>query len=91
MKIYKLKHIPTGLYYIPSRGNGNLSIKGKIYSSKPKIEWGLTLKIKIFSFKKIPTGKHKIITDYFKLDWNNGFVDKYVKTNIEDWEIIEIN
>ena len=53
MKIYKLKHIPTGLYYIPSKGNGNLSTKGKIYSSKPKIEWGLTLRIKIFSFKKM--------------------------------------
>ena len=52
MKIYKLKHTPTGLYYIPSKGNGNLSTKGKIYSSKPKIEWGLTLRIKIFSFKK---------------------------------------
>ena len=91
MKIYKLKHIPTGLYYIPSKGNGNLSTKGKIYSSKPKIEWGLTLRIKIFSFKKIPTGKHKIITDYFKLNWNNGSIDRYVKTNIEDWKIIEIN
>ena len=38
---YRLKHIPTGLYYQPSKGGANqknnLSEKGKIYSSNNNI------------------------------------------------------
>lgn len=30
---YRLKHIPTGLYYRPSNGYSNLDTKGKIYTS----------------------------------------------------------
>lgn len=34
MKPYKLKHIPTGLYYQPYKYRGsNLSFKGKIYQT----------------------------------------------------------
>lgn len=31
MKAYRIKHIPTGLYYQPARGGSNLSEKGKVY------------------------------------------------------------
>lgn len=31
MKAYRLKHIPTGLYYQPSKGGNNLSERGKVY------------------------------------------------------------
>lgn len=31
MKPYRIKHIPTGLYYKPSNGVSNLSTKGKVY------------------------------------------------------------
>ena len=31
MKAYRIKHIPTGLYYKPSNGMSNLSEKGKVY------------------------------------------------------------
>lgn len=31
MKPYRIKHIPTGLYYKPSNGMSNLSTKGKVY------------------------------------------------------------
>jgi hypothetical protein len=62
--LYRLKHKPTGLFYTPSRGSGNLSKKGKIYAGrKPKIEWVLTLRIKIFSMKNKPTGIHKTIVE----------------------------
>lgn len=39
MTLYKIKHIPTGLYYTPSNfsNKSNLSKKGKLYSSKRKI------------------------------------------------------
>ena len=39
MKVYRIKHIPTGLYYRPSVGVGkrktNLGLKGKLYQSNP--------------------------------------------------------
>jgi hypothetical protein len=31
MKPYRIKHMPTGLYYKPSNGMSNLSTKGKVY------------------------------------------------------------
>lgn len=34
MKAYRLKHIPTGLYYQPSKGGNNLSKRGKVYLTK---------------------------------------------------------
>ena len=34
MKIYKLKHVPTGMYYQPHKHRGsNLSKRGKIYQT----------------------------------------------------------
>lgn len=33
MKPYRIKHIPTGLYYRPAYGKNNLSEKGKVYLS----------------------------------------------------------
>lgn len=91
MNLYKLKHIPTGLYYTPSKGSGNLSTKGKIYiNQKPKLEWCKAIRIKFSSFRAEPKGKHKIICDYFKIDFKNGFVDIYIQTNLEDWVIEEL-
>jgi hypothetical protein len=90
MKVYKLRHNPTGLFYQPSKGNGNLSKKGKIYSSKPKINWALGLRIKINSWKSEPTGHHKIICEYFGIPFGNGYIDTYVRTVPENWEIIEL-
>lgn len=90
MKVYKLQHIPTGLFFTPSRGNGNLSKSGKIYNKPPSIEWATRLRIKIFSFKKEPRGHHKLIVDHFRLNWKNGYIDEYVKTSENDWKIIEL-
>lgn len=90
MTIYKIRHKPTGLYFTPSRGSGNLSFKGKIYASKPNLEWTTLIRIKIYSNKNNPSKRNHMIISFFKLDWNSGNIDKYVKTNKEDWEIIEI-
>lgn len=40
-KFYKIKHLPTGLYFRPSRyrNNSNLSKKGKVYQQKPNLAW----------------------------------------------------
>lgn len=34
MEAYRLKHIPTGLYYQPSKNGNNLSKRGKVYLTK---------------------------------------------------------
>ena len=41
MKLWRLKHIPTGLYFKPSkhRSKSNLSPKGKVYTIKPTCKW----------------------------------------------------
>jgi hypothetical protein len=90
MKVYRLKHKPTGLFYTPSKGNGNLSKRGKLYAdTKPQIKWGLTLRIKFHSFRDEPSDHHKIMMECFGLEWGSGMVDEYVQTQEEDW-IIEI-
>ena len=89
MKVYKIKHIPTGLFYKPSQGNGNLSKNGKIYQQLPSIKKIQHIKIKICTFRKEAIGTNKILQDYFKFDWNNGYVDLYFDVPQSDWEIIE--
>lgn len=50
MKVYRMKHMPTGLYYTPSRKirvtgsksiwvKSNLSKKGKLYPHRPTLAW----------------------------------------------------
>lgn len=87
MDVYRMKHKPTGLYYTPSKGSGNLSKSGKLYVRKPDIEWGLTLRIKFHSFRDKPAGHHKVMMECFGIEWGNGFVDEYVRTCKSDWEI----
>ena len=88
MKLYKLKHIPTGLFYTPSRGSGNLSVKGKIYiNKKPSLDWCKTIRIQRWSSN---SKLFKILSNYFDLS-EDGYSDKYFKTNPNDWEIIEVD
>ena len=95
MIVYKIKHKPTGLFFTPSKGNGNLSTTGKIYSRKPRIEWtggSVRLVIKPWSGSKL-TKKHKILVEYFGIEPNHKgdyWLDTYCKVSIDDWEIIEI-
>ena len=91
MKAYKLKHIPTGLYYTPSKSNGNLSKRGKVYvDTKPRVEWTKTIRI----YGVYNTNKYKRICEYFNLDctrFTDGWlIDIMVKTNSEDWAIEEL-
>jgi len=41
LKMWRLKHLPTGMYFKPSKhmNKCNLSEKGKVYTSKPTIKW----------------------------------------------------
>jgi len=91
MKLYKIKHIPTGLYYTPSRsGIGNFSIVGKVYSSLPKIKTDVRVIVKNTKGVK---GKYPALIDYFKIKPNKkGYYnyDERIKTKKSEWEIKEI-
>ena len=95
MEVYKILHKPTGLFFTPSRGHGNLSTQGKIYSRKPSLEWAggsVRLVITTWSSKKL-TKKQQILVDYFEIEPNDKgyyYIDAYFKISKEDWEIIEM-
>lgn len=92
MKIYKLLHKPTGLYYRPVRSikvkvphedkreyvKSNLCKKGKIHTIKPNLDWC------------------EWIADHTQVVEKNNpwgykhFVSKTIKTSPDDWEIIEM-
>lgn len=89
MKLYKLQHLPTGMFYTPSKGSGNLSKKGKVYVDIiPKVEWASTIRLKFYTERL--SERNKLISDYFNIDVSKWHVDVYRKTNPEDWAIIEI-
>lgn len=91
MICYRIKHKPTGLYFKPSRGESNLSSKGKIYTSLPSLKWtGDTIRIRFRgdAIKKLSKAK-KILVNHFNLneEFDYLWVDQYVKVPFEDWEI----
>jgi hypothetical protein len=95
MKVYKILHKPTGLYFTPSRGYGNFSKTGKIYTKPPRIEWaGTTVRIIIFFQGKKLNKKDQKIVDYFKIIPDEKlkmlWLDKYYTVPITDWEIIKL-
>lgn len=89
-KLYKLKHIPTGLYFTPSKGYGNLSAAGKIYINRiPDLKWVKTIRVRFYPETK--SMKNKLLSEHFKCDMTKYCVDEYFSTKPEDWEIIEFN
>ncbi len=89
MKLYKLKHLPTGLFYTPSKGSGNLSSTGKIYVNRiPNLKWCEVIRIKFYT--DIKSKKNQLLIEHFKLDTSRYIVDNHFKTNPEDWGIIEL-
>jgi hypothetical protein len=95
MKVYKILHKPTGLFFTPSRGHGNLSRTGKIYPKPPRLEWaGDTIRviIRLWGDKKPNIHQRKII-DYFGIEskTDGGYwIDGYFGGEKSNWEIIEI-
>ena len=95
MRVYKILHKPTGLYFIPSTGSGNLSTTGKVYVRKPSLTICISGSIRIIvrerKDKKL-SKKLQTIVDFFNVpqDKNGGYwFDGYFDTFYEDWEIIE--
>lgn len=96
MKVYKILHKPTGLYFTPSRGYGNLSTTGKIYARKPSLTVciGGSVRIIVHEWKdKKLSKKLQTIVDFFNVpqDKNGGYwFDRHFDSPYEDWEIIEV-
>ena len=100
MKVYKILHKPTGLYFTPSKGYGNLSTTGKLYPKKPNLNWvkdGVRIIMKKWFGDKI-SKKDEILINYFNLKERPGsafvnclfYIDDNFNVPITDWEIIEL-
>lgn len=85
MRPYKIKHIPTGLYYKPSRGN-NLSKLGKVYTTKNCVL--NYYKDESFIFVSIIKNtttdkKYGKLSDSFTIDHRDNILYKIPKTEFE--------
>lgn len=60
MEVWKIKHIPTGLFYQPLRNGVNLSKKGKMYTEErfAKASFGSTKTHRIQLYKDSIVYKH---------------------------------
>jgi hypothetical protein len=98
MKVYKILHKPTGLYFTPSRGSGNLSSTGKLYPRMPQLKWagnGVKVIIKTWGDDPKLTKKQKALVNHFNILPNEKsgkgyWIDKCFDVPITDWEIVEI-
>lgn len=92
MKAYRLKHIPTGLYFQPHQHRGShLSKKGKIYQTKSNgIHSGQYGKKTFTVCCEKDSQIHKMTDDI--LDWQNGWSYNQLKaeTKFSDWVREEI-
>lgn len=96
MKPYKLKHIPTGLYYQPNKHKGsNFSKRGKIYQTKNNIlslafhSDGSSRK-ELYIFAYVDTLIYKEFKDKLVWEESSGYKTFKTKTQAEDWIIEEI-
>ena len=103
--IYKLKHIPTGLYYQPHKHRGsNLSKRGKVYQTATH---GLSSSFRERDIYKKNNGKdkefkftvycakdsqvHKQTVSILKWeDYKYSYNQVKAETNLDDWKIEEI-
>lgn len=87
MNAYRLKHKPTGLYFKPNRGTGNLSEKGKLYVSRiPSMEWVDRISLYVYPYKKNFSKVETLVVEFFGSPPANSY-SWWVKTPRSDWEI----
>lgn len=79
---YRLKHIPTGLYFRPSNGYSNLDTKGKIYTSNKNGLSGCKSGIKL----KITKRYEKYLKDDMEIVESILADGKYIFADLTDFE-----
>jgi hypothetical protein len=98
MKVYKILHKPTGLFFTPSRGTGNFSINGKIYDKKPSLKWvehGVRV---LLQWSKGTSKREQALIKHFKIEpyspipaYKDQYnFDKTINVPLDEWEIIEL-
>lgn len=106
MKFYRVKHIPTGLYYQPVQQNCHLSLKGKIYQRTPNLKNLTKLFIEFTgmaywssNFSKVPHDKrYSKIIEHFnvkpsKKDYqrSEAWNGFWAEIPESDWQIEELS
>lgn len=90
MNIFRIKHVPTGLYYGPANTTGNLGKVGKIYHRKQPYPTYITIRFK--SSRGVISKENQRLVDYFNLDvskikkgqWFS--FREHIKTDDSQWE-----
>ena len=94
--MYKIKHVPSGLYFQPHKHRGShLSKNGKVYQTKTH---GLSSalksyeKHKVFRFvitceKDSQVHKMTINLNWSPCSWSRSRNQLKLETNLKDWEI----
>lgn len=79
MKLYMIKHIPTGMFWKPSKygSKANLSKRGKVYHSRPNYESYLKSYAHGYSYTMPKKNGY-------------GWETVQIRTSLKDWELIEI-
>jgi hypothetical protein len=94
MKPYKLKHLPTGLYYQPHKHRGShLSKKGKIYQTKINgLSDAIKYKRKTFRIACADNSQvynsTKNILKWEKSSWS--YRQQVAETQVSDWVVEEL-
>lgn len=83
MKPYRLKHVPTGMYYRPGGSSGStLSVKGKVYNSGVNGLSYMGKKDKDYEFE-VFTKKDSIVhVNSQSLEWSS-YGSYFVKTKVK--------
>lgn len=97
MKVYRIKHLPTGLYFKPSSEvwvkvggdhsvhvKTNLSKKGKVYTQLPSESWFTNGIYNHLAQQK----RFKGITDVFSISYRER--NRIYPAPREDWQIEEV-
>lgn len=103
MKFYRVKHIPTGLYYQPVQSECHLSLSGKVYQRPPAPHQLTDLFIEFkYNWKGCEwfdkNKRYKAIIDYFgvkpeEYTYYKRNIYNSFRTNIpeSDWQIEELS
>ncbi len=89
-KLYRLRHIPSGMFFNPMRPLGNISLGGKVYDKLPSPRWGRTIELRFKNKAHYSPEQLLTLETVFGTQWTpeRGF-SVQVRTQPTDWEIVE--
>lgn len=89
MEAFKIKHIPTGLFWQPHKhGGSTLSKTGKIYGKKSFAESAFKSVHVQVAENSVVHRATKDILDYNRINWS--YKQLRAASSKTDWEIVEV-